>query len=355
MLTERRHPFLLTFCVALLCFGLTERAEAVETSATASILLEASSGRVLYEDSADKQMLIASTTKIMTAIVAVESGCDLNETVTVTQAHMAEGSSMYLQVGEEITLEALLYGLMLSSGNDAALAIADHCGPGLSAFVSKMNAKAKELGMSHTSFANPNGLDAEGHYSTARDMATLAAYAMENETFARIVSTKSVTIGGHTLYNHNKLLSRYEGCIGVKTGYTIAAGRTLVSCAERNGMRLIAVTLQDSDDWADHAALYDYGFEQYTLQTLATAGGVAAQIPVLNAGTTRVPLCYGEDFSYPLAAGEEIEMEWNGASCAFAPLAFGGSAGAVTFSLDGEALCTLALHYGVSAQPLSFK
>ena len=129
-------------------------------------------------------------------------------------------------------------------------------------FAKLMNATAREIGMEHSSFANPNGLDHEDHYSTARDMARLACAAVENETLVRMASTRSVTIGGRTMTNHNKLLNQIEGCIGLKTGYTMAAGRTLVSCVERNGQRLVAVTLQDGNDWADHAALYDWGFAQ---------------------------------------------------------------------------------------------
>lgn len=166
---------------------------------------------------------------------------------------------MYLKPGDRVTVEELLYGLLLCSGNDAALALADHCG-GLERFVAEMNRKAAELGMTGTSFANPNGLDQKGHYSTARDMARLAACAVKNETLVRLCSTRSVTVGGRTMTNHNRLLRSIDGCIGLKTGYTRAAGRTLVSCIRRNGRTLVAVTLQDGNDWADHAALYEFGF-----------------------------------------------------------------------------------------------
>ena len=167
---------------------------------------------------------------------------------------------MYLQLGEERTVEELLYGLMLCSGNDAALALAESCCGSVDAFVAQMNRKAQEVGMTDSSFANPNGLDAQGHYSTARDMARLAAYAAKNPTFVRLSSTIQVTTAGRTMTNHNRLLRTVEGCVGMKTGYTKAAGRTLVSCAVRDGRTLVAVTLQDGNDWADHQALYDYGF-----------------------------------------------------------------------------------------------
>ena len=250
---------LAALCAAVsLIGGLTAVTEAVEVSATAAVLMDADSGRLLYEKNGGKRMLIASTTKLMTALVALEQG-GLQREITVTGSHMAEGSSMYLQPGEKLTLETLLYGLLLSSGNDAALAVTE-CMGGAVPFVERMNEKAAELGMENTHFANPNGLDDEGHYSTAEDMARLAAAAMGDPVLRRIASTKTARIGGRTLTNHNKLLSRVEGCAGLKTGYTKAAGRTLVSCAERDGVRLVAVTLQDGDDWNDHAALYEQGF-----------------------------------------------------------------------------------------------
>ena len=249
---------------AALCAALTVLccipavAEAVEVSATACVLMDADSGRVLYEKNGRQRMLIASTTKLMTALVALERA-KLTDTITVTASHMVEGSSMYLKPGETVTVEELLYGLMLCSGNDAALALADCCG-GLDAFVQAMNEKAAALGMADTHFANPNGLDDEEHYSTARDMAQLARAAVNEPTLLRMASTRQASIGGRTLTNHNKLLGRMEGCLGLKTGYTKAAGRTLVSCAEKDGRRLVAVTLRDGDDWNDHEALYRWGF-----------------------------------------------------------------------------------------------
>ncbi len=237
---------------------LTAVTEAVEVSAAAAVLMDADSGRLLYDKNGEKRMLIASTTKLMTALVALEQG-GLQQEITVTGGHMAEGSSMYLRPGEKLTLEMLLYGLLLSSGNDAALAVTE-CMGGAVPFVARMNEKAAELGMENTHFANPNGLDDEAHYSTAEDMAKLAAAAMDDPVLRRVASTRTARIGGRTLTNHNKLLSRVEGCVGLKTGYTRAAGRTLVSCAERDGVRLVAVTLQDGDDWNDHASLYEQGF-----------------------------------------------------------------------------------------------
>lgn len=192
--------------IVLLCLP---TAWAADTSATAAILMDGDTGEVLYEKNPDRQMLIASTTKLMTTLVVLERG-GLGDVVTVTQQHIAEGSSMYLKPGDRVTVEELLYGLLLCSGNDAALALADHCG-GLERFVAEMNRKAAELGMTGTSFANPNGLDQKGHYSTARDMARLAACAVKNETLVRLCSTRSVTVGGRTMTNHNRLLRSIDG------------------------------------------------------------------------------------------------------------------------------------------------
>ena len=235
----------------------------VSVSAVSAILLDADTGEVLYEKDAHRQMLIASTTKILTALVALEQG-ELQKEVTVTQQHMVEGSSMYLKPGETVTVEELLYGLLLCSGNDAALALAEGCCGSVEAFVAEMNRMAQRIGMENSSFANPNGLDAESHYSTARDMALLAAYAANNHTFVRFCSTSQVSAAGRTMSNHNRLLREVDGCIGMKTGYTMAAGRTLVTCTVRNGRTLVAVTLNDGNDWADHKALYQYGFDRIT-------------------------------------------------------------------------------------------
>ncbi len=248
---------LLVLCLLIGCVRPCQ-ADTPELSATAAVLMDAGTGQFLYAKNEDRRMLIASTTKIMTALTAIEAG-GLHGAAAVKPEHLAEGSSMYLKAGEEITVEALLYGLLLCSGNDAAMTLADHYG-GAAGFVAQMNENARRLGMTDTSFANPSGLDDEGHYSTALDMARLAAYAVRNPVFMRICSTSAATVGERTMGNHNKLLVRLDGCIGMKTGYTKAAGRTLVSCVRRNGRCLVAVTLQDGNDWADHMALYEYGF-----------------------------------------------------------------------------------------------
>ena len=341
------------FAVALLLFSIFPfQVEAVDTSAAAAILVDVDSGRVLYEQNADARMLIASTTKILTALVAIREG-DLSDIVTIKrEAVLTEGSSMYLKEGEKLTLETLLYGLMLCSGNDAAVAIADHVGGSQAGFVKLMNEAARELGMENSSFANPNGLDAENHYSTARDMAALACAAVKNETLLRIASTRSVTIGGRTMTNHNKLLQHLDGCLGLKTGYTRAAGRTLVSCAERNGQRLVAVTLQDGNDWADHQALYEYGFAAYPAHRAAVLGKPLYRAPVKNGIRATVPLVAAEGFSWPLAEGERLEMSVELDAPLTAPLTAGCSVGNAVFTLNGREVGRVALLCGESVPPM---
>ena len=246
---------------------------AVGTHASCAILMDAESGRVLFEQDIHRPRLIASTTKLLTALVAVEQAEDLDEMVSVKGEWLgSEGSSIYLKAGEEISLRGLLYGLLLQSGNDAAMAIACHTAGSEADFVARMNEKAAQLGMDDSSFANPSGLNDNGHYSTAYDMALLARACLENETVAEICATRSITIGTRTFVNHNKLLYRYEGCVGMKTGFTEKAGRTLVSAATRDGQTLICVTLNDGDDWNDHCKLLDYGFQTYPRRVLCPWG-----------------------------------------------------------------------------------
>lgn len=314
---------------------------ALSTSAESVILIEAESGRVLYEDNAAQELLIASITKLMTALVAVESGIPLDTVISIPREAVAvEGSSLYLTEGEEITLEALLYGLMLHSGNDAAVAIALTCRETVEAFVLAMNQKAKELGMEQSSFANPHGLNAEEHYSTAKDMARLAQACLENDVLRDIVSTKSIQLSGRSFTNKNKLLWNYEGCIGMKTGYTELAGRTLVSAATRNDMTLICVTLNDRNDWLDHSNLYDYAFETYHMERIED--DFAQKIPLVDGLTPFVSVGIEESFAYPLTEEESIRVESRSTlSQAVAPVIQGELAqGNVTFYLDDIEIAT---------------
>ena len=232
---------------------------APSVSANNAVLIEQSTGRVLYEKSAHEKQSIASITKIMTAIIAIESG-KLNEKATVSRnAVYTEGSSIYLEQGEKIKLEDLVYGLMLRSGNDSAVAIAEHVAGSVEGFAFLMNEKAKWLGMTNTNFENPHGLDSDKHYSSAYDMAVLMQYAMENEKFREITGATSFKSENRTYswQNKNKLLTRlYEYCTGGKTGFTKATGRTLLSTASKDGIDLISVTLNAPDDGNDHISMF---------------------------------------------------------------------------------------------------
>lgn len=319
-------------------------------SAASAVLMDGGTGRVLWEKDGHTRRLIASTTKLMTALVALESGHGLEEVVTVApQWTGAEGSSLYLRPGEEITLEELLYGLLLRSGNDAALAIAGHCGGTVEQFVRRMNRKAQALNMTDTHFANPNGLDAEGHYSSAYDMALLARACLENETLAKIAATKSITLGARTFTNHNKLLWRYESCIGLKTGYTERAGRTLVSAARREGMTLICVTLNAPSDWADHAALFDWGFAHYEARALSQAREPAGRLPVSGGLAPVCPVETGRDVTAALAPGEKLERVWELSKSALtAPVSRGEQVGEAVYYVNSKELARVPLMAGES-------
>lgn len=234
----------------------------IQNSAQAALLLDATEGRILFSQNASARLPMASTTKIMTAIVAIEN-MPTDYVVTVAKEAVGiEGSSIYLYAGEQITCLDLLYGLMLESGNDAAAALAIAVGGTEERFIMLMNEKAKELGLKDTRFSNPHGLPAENHFTSAADLARLTDYALQNELFAEIVSTKKRTACEGTRYyvNHNRLLFSYEGMIGVKTGYTQASGRCLVTAASRYGRTLICVTLNDYYCSADHVRMLDSGF-----------------------------------------------------------------------------------------------
>lgn len=319
------------------------RAE-LAVSAKAAILMHADSGRVLYEKNADEHMLIASTTKIMTAIVVLEH-CELDDLVEVdSRSAGIEGSSMYLKAGESYTVEDLLYGLLLVSGNDAASALALHVADSMEEFAELMNAKAAELGMTESSFKNAHGLDEEGHYSTARDMAKLAAYCMGNEDFARIAGTVSHTVGEQTQVNHNRLLREYDGCLGLKTGYTMAAGRTLVTCAERDGARYVCVTLNDPDDWDDHKALYDWAFANYSFAEVIPAG-LSYEVPLISGAEMTAP-AETEGAAYALIQnGESYDMELELPAFAFAPISEGERAGRAVACSDGQEIASVRIVY----------
>lgn len=246
----------------------TPRVNASTESATSYVLLDQDTNRVLLSKNKDKPMLIASITKIMTCIIALENK-NISDLIVVDDSiKESYGSGIYISVGEEITLKDLLYGLMLRSGNDAAIMISTYVSGSVDSFVDLMNQKAKEIGMKNTVFHNPSGLDNNtiGNTSTAYDMALLTSYAMQNKTYREIVKTKKYTaktnLKTYIWHNKNKLL-QYDYITGGKTGYTEKAKRTLVSTASKNNLNLVAVTIKDSDDWNTHKSLYEYAFDNY--------------------------------------------------------------------------------------------
>ncbi|WP_087971575.1 D-alanyl-D-alanine carboxypeptidase family protein [Oceanobacillus rekensis] len=273
-------------------------------SASNAILIEQSTGRVLFEKNSHEQANIASITKIMTAIIAIESG-KMDEMAKASRKSIyTEGSSIYLEQGEKMKLEDLVYGLMLRSGNDAAVAIAEHVGGSEEGFVFLMNEKASWLGMTNTHFDNPHGLDSETHYSSAYDMARLMQYAMKNEAFQEITATETFKSDSrsYSWQNKNKLLTQfYEYCTGGKTGYTKQTGRTLVSSAEKDGMALIAVTLNAPDDWRDHISMFEWGFDNFNMESISEEGSVKYR---LNDSNETVNGYLSDHIWYPLTVEE---------------------------------------------------
>ena len=334
--------------ITILLTTLTPSAFAVrdDISSHSTIVMCADTGDVLYEDDADERMLIASLTKIMTAILVIEN-CDLDELVIINPDWCyVEGSSMYLAAGKMYTVHDILMGMMLTSGNDAATALACHCSGSIEGFAKLMNEKAAELGMHNSSFKNPHGLDAEEHYSTARDLATLTRYCMKNEEFCKIVSTKSYTVGELSYINHNRLLWECEGCIGVKTGYTMASGRTLVSCAERNGMRLICVTLGAPDDWNDHMKLYDEAFAKYSL-TVYDSDSFYANIPAVLPTFGKIKAVPQEKISVLTDGNDVVSIRLELPRLVFAPILNGGYAGKLTVFINGTLAAETNMVYAV--------
>lgn len=335
---------------AFLAAALFLSVEVKAISAHSGILMDGATGRVMFEKMPDKQSLIASTTKIMTALVVCEQCNVLDRMKIPKEAVGIEGSSMYLKEGEILTIQDLLYGLMLRSGNDAAVALAIYCAGTVEGFAELMNDKARMLGLENTHFVNPNGLDAPGHYSTARDLAILACYAMENPIFAQTVSTKSVTIGDRVLKNHNKLLWQVEGADGVKTGFTKAAGRILVSSATREGRRLVAVTINAPNDWQDHKSLLEEGFTQYTVRDIVEKGQCLGSLQVAGGLSGMVELLADADFSYALTETEELQMVLPKPGFVYAPVAEGQEAGYAYVCLENNPVGKIPLVYGKTVE-----
>ena len=331
--------------VICVCGTVTASADEPILSAYAYSLYCVNTGEFLLSHNADERLPMASTTKIMTAILGLEKVQSDNEEtiVTVTPDMYAEGSSMYLAAGEQVHLFDLVGGMLMVSGNDAANAIAQTVAGSTENFARLMNKKSRQIGLHDTNFVTPSGLDAEDHYTTAHDLAKLMAYCMENSLFRETDSMRSITVNfvspqgkSQTYYNENRLLSEYEYCIAGKTGYTDKAGRTLVSCAEKDGIRLIAVTLNDGDDWNDHKKMYDHGFDMLSVQKLdMDFSGLT--VPVVGGTRTEIEVDISEQPS--VCADENGLANITAVYCiprfVYAPIAKGSSIGTIKYYNHG--------------------
>lgn len=338
---------LLSLSLTLLCLP-TSRGAEVAVSAESAILMCAEDNSVIFEKNAHVKMPMASTTKIMTCLIALEKG-KLSQNIQIPKEAVGiEGSSLYLKEGDSLTLEALLYALMLRSANDCAAAIACHIGGSVDAFAELMNEKAAALGMKDTHFTNPHGLPDDEHYTTAYDFAVLTAYAMKDPNFAKIVSTVSYKLelnGGkeqRTVVNHNKLLRVYNGACGVKTGFTKSAGRCLVSCAERSGVRLIAVTLNAPNDWSDHAKMFDTGFSEYQRIDICKEGEIVRRLDVVGGGY--VEISNRQALSLVAKTNSSPSIVINAPHLIFAPINEGDKVGEALIQIDEKTVAHLPLY-----------
>lgn len=313
-------------------------------TAEAAVLLDWNSGRVLYVKNPYLPKPMASITKIMTAVIALETADLRDIVVTSSRAATTAGSSIWLEEGEKKTLEELLYGLMLRSGNDAAVAIAEHVAGDVESFANLMTGRARELGARNTSFRNPHGLHHENHYTTAHDFALIASHAMGLSRFREIISAEHVIISwpGHPwerhLYNQNKLLEIYPDAEGIKTGWTTPAGRCFVGAAAKDGRRLIAVVLNAPGMWEDTVKLLDHGFTNYLYQPVIYEGQYLKTVSVVNSTAQRVQIISGKTFKYPLAEGEEqrISYRFNINNPLYAPLKKGETVGEMEIYFEQE-------------------
>ncbi len=338
------------FALIFLCrpFSIKALASAPSVSAESAVLFCANDDSFIFEKNADSRMPMASTTKIMTCITALES-CELNDIVCICSDSVGvEGSSLYLNAGDRLTLCDLLYAVMLRSANDAASAVAYHVAGSIEAFADMMNEKAASLGLDNTHFTNPHGLHDETHYTTARDFAILTSYALKNADFRKIVSTTDYTVVLNEgsckkpIVNHNKLLRIYEGANGVKTGFTKSSGRCLVSSAERDGVLLVAVTLNAPSDWNDHISMLDYGFSQYTRTTVYETGQLSRTFQIV--GCESVEAANAEPFSAVIRKGSEISVKIEAKQLMFAPVSKGETIATATVYADGKELGKINLN-----------
>ncbi|WP_346026505.1 D-alanyl-D-alanine carboxypeptidase family protein [Beduinella massiliensis] len=333
---------------------------AAATSAAAACVMEQSTGRVLFSYNADAKLPMASTTKVMTALLVFEQGNLSDEVVCTKNAYGVPGTSIYLNLGEKLTLEQMVTGLMLASGNDAAVAIAEHLGGSVEGFAQMMNERAKALGADNTHFITPHGLPMEGHYTTARDLTLIARQAMTIPRFRDLVSTQRASIPwegrdyDRQLRNKNRLLSDYPGATGIKTGFTRAAGRCLAFGARRDGMELVGVVL-NCGDWFDEAErLMDTCFEAYDMLTLFRAGQDARAVGVSGGMDRSVRAVSQTSLSVPVREGEEAKLVVDLPDTVQAPVYAGMELGTASAVLNGETLLTVPLVAARSVQAESF-
>ena len=315
------------------------------------MLFCADNGKILNSKNENKKMKPASTTKLMTSLIALEESASNDKQVKFTEEMIAEGSSMYLKTGEVVKLSDLATGMMMASGNDAANATAISVSGSIEKFSDRMNERAKLIGMENTNFVTPSGLDDENHYSTAYDMALLMSYALENEDFAKLTSQKSAEVSfiepsskKTTYSNHNRLLSMYEYCTGGKTGYTMSAGRCLVSSAKKDGLTLICVTLNDRNDWQDHIDLYNYGFERYACYQ-SDDSNFCVDIPCVGGVEDKTTVVGEKDISIVLSTEDKskVERKIYIDSFLYAPIEKNSKVGKIEYSIDGKVVSSVNL------------
>lgn len=342
--------FCLVFTV-LFCLNTVTCGNAGSASAASFCVIDAMTGRILYEKDAHTKRGMASTTKIMTALVALEKGNPDDIAQVSYTASRTEGSSLYLKAGEKMRVSDLVYGLMLNSGNDAAVVLAEHIGGGVPAFARMMNDFALEIGAKSTNFKNPNGLHDEEHYTTAYDLALITRRAMQNETFRQISATKKYTVETVDtkrkiyLSNHNKLLNLLDGCDGVKTGFTKKTGRCLVSSVTRDGWQAICVTLNAGDDWNDHTYLMNKAFSEYKSRRVISKGQFIKTIPVTDGTEECVGAVAGKDISISAKENEKFDFEvlYHIDETVVAPVETGQRLGSIELVYNGKSFASAEL------------
>lgn len=340
---KKAVSFILALVMAVISFpyALAEESEDSDNlgvSAESYVLYCADNGQIIASENENKRMKPASTTKIMTSLLVLEEAASSDSVITFTEDMSAEGSSMYLEIGEKVHLSDLAVGMMMSSGNDAANAAALSISDSFEDFSERMNERAEQIGMKNTHFETPSGLDDDNHYSTAFDMALLMSYALENEDFANLTAKNSAKVDfvepdKHITYsNHNRLLSLYEYCTGGKTGYTQAAGRCLVTSAKKDGLTLVCVTMNDRNDWKDHAALYNYGYEKYC-RTDCNDSDFIADIPCVGGQEDSVSVIAESDTSIvlPVESKSKLERKVYIDSFFYAPVKKGQNVGRIDY------------------------